>query len=184
MRALVADVVRPLGTPMSQETRTEPARSWLNGPGSEILGNSLRYLLAIVTVTLVCVATFILDFATPERPRLFLFFGAIVVSAWYGGRGPGWLSVVLSILTVNFFFVPPILVLDFSVKDIPWTLAFVVSAAVTNALSLKRRRMESKLIKARSELEKRVRARTHALRQTNEKLVTESMERTGADRVA
>ena len=130
--------------------RLSPSFS-LFGPG--ILGTWLRYLLSIVAVVAACVATYFVDLAAPDRPTLFLFFGAIVVSAWYGGLGPGWLSVVLSILAVNYFFVPPIFVLDFSVKDFPWELAFVLSAAVTNALSLKRRRMGSELIEARNELE-------------------------------
>ena len=151
----------------------------LFGPG--ILETWLRYLLAIFAVVAVCVATSFLDLTAAERPSLFLFFGAIVFSAWYCGRGPGWLSVVLSILAVNYYFVPPIFVLDFSFKDIPWELAFVLSAVGTNALSLKRRRIEFQLIEARNELEQRVCERTAELQRTNEKLAAESLERSQAE---
>ena len=151
----------------------------LFGPG--ILETWLRYLLAIFAVVAVCVATSFLDLTAAERPSLFLFFGAIVFSAWYCGRGPGWLSVVLSILAVNYYFVPPIFVLDFSFKDIPWELAFVLSAVGTNALSLKRRRIEFQLIEARNELEQRVCERTAELQRTSEKLAAESLERSQAE---
>jgi hypothetical protein len=43
-------------------------------------------------------------------PHLFLFqfFAAIVASAWYGGMGPAMLTVVVSILAIDYFFLPPV----------------------------------------------------------------------------
>ena len=45
-------------------------------------------------------------FAFPY-PFLFLFFGAVMVSAWMGGMGAGLFAVLLSTLLVDYFFVPP-----------------------------------------------------------------------------
>jgi C4-dicarboxylate-specific signal transduction histidine kinase len=148
-----------------------------------VFGTLLRYFLPIVAVATACAATYVLDLAAPASPNLFLFFVAIVAVGWYLGAGPGWLSVVVSVVAVDFLFLPPIHVLDFSVKDIPWFVAFVLSAAATNALSLKRRRTEEMLIQARGELEQRVRERTLDLQQTNEKLIAETVERARAEAV-
>ena len=136
-----------------------------------------QYSIPFVAVATATGVTWLLDLALPESPNLFLFFMAIVVSAWFAGAGPGWLSVFLSVIAVDYFFIPPIYVLDLSVKDLPWLAAFVGCAVATNGLSIKRRRMEERLLLAHSELEQRVHERTQDLRQTNERLITEIAER-------
>jgi C4-dicarboxylate-specific signal transduction histidine kinase len=143
-----------------------------------VLWTSYRYFIPIVAVATATGITCLLDVIGPESPNLFLFFIAIVVSAWFAGAGPGWLSVFLSIIAVDYFFIPPIYVLDFSVKDFPWLAAFVGCAVATNGLSLKRRRMEEKLLEAHNELEQRVFERTQDLRQANERLIVDIAERT------
>lgn len=45
-------------------------------------------------------------FIGKETPFL-LFFGSVMVSAWYGGVGPGLLASVLAALAVDYFFLPP-----------------------------------------------------------------------------
>ncbi len=137
-----------------------------------------RYLVPFVTVAAATGFTFLLEVGSPESPYLFLFFVAIVISAWFAGTVPGWISVLLSILAVDYFFIPPIYVLDFSVKDLPWLAAFVGCAVATNGLSLKRRRTEDELHRAHNELEQRVAERTLELRQANERLIAEIAERT------
>jgi PAS domain S-box-containing protein len=42
----------------------------------------------------------------PESPFL-LFVGAVTISAWYGGLGPGLAATLLSALAADFFFLPP-----------------------------------------------------------------------------
>jgi C4-dicarboxylate-specific signal transduction histidine kinase len=143
-----------------------------------VLWTPYRYLIPIVTVAAATAFTFLLEFGSPESPYIFLFFISIVVSAWFAGAGPGWLSVFLSVIAVDYFFIPPIYVLDFSVKDLPWLAAFVGCAVATNGLSLKRRRMEERLLQAHNELEQRVQQRTLDLRKTNERLIAEIAEHT------
>jgi C4-dicarboxylate-specific signal transduction histidine kinase len=136
-----------------------------------------RYVLSFAMVALACAVTHLLNLSAPDRPNSYLFIGVIAVSAWYLGSGPGWLSVVLSALAVNYFFVPNIFELDWSARDIPWLATFVLFAGATNALSLQRRRLEAQLLKARDELERRVRDRTLDLQQTTERLMAETGER-------
>jgi C4-dicarboxylate-specific signal transduction histidine kinase len=141
----------------------------------------LRYALPFVAVAAATGLTFLLDLAIPVGQNLFLFFAAVVVSAWYAGAGPGWLSVVLAALAVDYFFLPPIFVLNLGTKEMPWILAFVACCVVTNALSLQRRRAEIGLKQARDELELRVRERTADLQRSNERLSQEMVERARAE---
>jgi C4-dicarboxylate-specific signal transduction histidine kinase len=150
-------------------------------PWIAVLEIILRYFLSAAVVTVACGATYLLDLAAPESPNLFLFFGAIVIVAWYLGAGPGWLAVILSTVAVDYFFIPPLYILDLSAKDFPWLVAFIACSVATNALSLKRRRLEAMLLQARDELEQRVHERTLELQHTNDALVAEAAERARAE---
>ena len=63
---------------------------------------SITFVAAALAITLG-----IREFTT-VYPTFFAFYAAVVASAWYGGYGPGWLSVALSTLSVNYFFLPPL----------------------------------------------------------------------------
>jgi len=141
-----------------------------------------RYTLPVAAVIAATVGTKLLGMAiAPDRPSLFLFFAAVVMSSWFAGPGPGWLSVALSILTVDYFVIPPSYSLDFHTKDIPWLLAFVTCCVSANALSLQRRRAEAALRHARDTLEARVSERTAELQTSNERLRAEAAERARAE---
>ncbi|MEO6784322.1 MAG: PAS domain-containing protein, partial [Bradyrhizobium sp.] len=131
----------------------------------EIWG-SFRYFLPFVAVAIAIGVTALLDLSSPEGPNLFPFFVAVAGSAWFGGAMPGWLSVALSTIAVDYFFIPPVYVVDLSAKDVPWFVTFAICSVFTNAFSLRRRHAETLLILARDELDVRVRQR-HSL---NEKL--------------
>ncbi|HEY9880279.1 MAG TPA: DUF4118 domain-containing protein [Leptolyngbyaceae cyanobacterium] len=60
------------------------------------------YGVALATVLLAIAVDFLLEphlEPTPTPP----FFAAVMVSAWYGGLGPGLLATALSTLAINFF---------------------------------------------------------------------------------
>ena len=59
-----------------------------------------RYGLAVVAVGAALLITTTLEKYTDITP---LFYAAVVVSAWFGGRGPGLLAVVLSALAIDYF---------------------------------------------------------------------------------
>src|SRR3984893_14881031 len=144
-----------------------------------------RYGLSVLLVALSTAATFpVQDFGV----RTSLFFPAILLATWFAGTGPGLLAVLLSILSINFFFSEPVFAFEFSVRDIPTTIAFLFSALVLSSWSTARKRSEnrlreseSELRKAQNELEAKVEERTAKLSRANEELQTEIIERKSAE---
>src|ERR1700726_3242017 len=144
-----------------------------------------RYGLSVLSVAISTVVTFPLE---SFGVRTSLFFPAVLLSTWFGGTGPGLLAVLLSTLSINFFFTEPFFAFQFSVRDIPTTIAFLFSALVLSSWSTARKRSEnrlreseSELRKARNELEAKVEERTAKLSQANEELQTEIIERKSAE---
>jgi signal transduction histidine kinase len=75
------------------------------------------------------------------RNQLGLFAAAVVVSAWFGGLGPGLVATVLGALAANYFFAEPLH--TFGVKeprDVVGLLAFAGMAALASGLSANLRR--------------------------------------------
>src|SRR3984957_19968287 len=145
-----------------------------------------RYGLSVLLVALSTAATFpVQGFGV----RTSLFFPAVLLSTWLAGTGPGLLAVLLSTLSINFFFTEPFFAFQFSVRDIPTTIAFLFSALVISSWSTARKRSEnrlreseSELRKARNELEAKVEERTEKLSRANEELQTEIIERKSAEK--
>jgi len=139
-----------------------------------------RYGLAVISVAAALVLTIWLEQYTDITP---LFYAAIVVSAWFGGRGPGLLAVVLSELAIDYYFVPPFYSLRLGPKPISFMVVFGVLAIFTSWMSSKRRQAEEELKQARDELEVKVQERTNELRQANETLRERQAELTHVTRV-
>src|SRR6266550_337370 len=143
-----------------------------------------RYGLSVLLVAICTAVTFPLQ---SFGVRTSFFFPAVLLSTWFGGTGPGLLAVLLSTLSINFFFTEPLLAFQFSVRDIPTTVAFLASALIISSWSTARQRAEkrlryseSELRKARSELEAKVEERTAKLSLANEELQGEIGERKSA----
>jgi PAS domain-containing protein len=100
-------------------------------------------------------------------PFLFLFLGAVMGSAWFGGRIAGLISVVLSTAIIDFFFVPPFY--SFHVNGVAQTywVAFIVCAIAMSWVSSTRKRSENAIRDARDQLEQRVMERTADLELSN-----------------
>src|SRR5437773_6239993 len=144
-----------------------------------------RYGLSILSVAISTAVTFPLQ---SFGVRTSLFFPAVLLSTWFGGTGPGLLAVLLSTLSINFFFTEPFLAFQFSARDVPTTVAFFFSALVISSWSTSRKRAENRLRdseyelrKARNELEAKVEERTAKLSRANEELQSEIAERKRAE---
>lgn len=103
-------------------------------------------------------------------PFVFLFFGAIMGSAWFGGLVAGLLSIAFSYVLVVFFFIPPLYSFTIAKDSRSFVAAFVVCAIAISVVSSARKRIERTVRTARDELEDRVRMRTAELERSNREI--------------
>lgn len=131
----------------------------------------IRYGTAALFATVALLASLAIQhlFAFPY-PFLFLFFGAVMVSAWIGGMGAGLFAVLLSTLFVDYFFVPPFYSWQISATAETYFVSFVVCALVASWISSAKKKGEEALQEARAHLETKVSERTAALMQTQAEL--------------
>src|SRR5215813_9405383 len=151
--------------------------SWVDRARGGAASFRFSYLMTVVFVAAALAITLGLHQISPVYPTFVAFYAAVAASAWYGGHGPGWVSVVLSALAVNFFFLPPLYSLAPSSADLPRLIAFVICAVVANAVSGRQKRAETALRLARDGLETTVQERTAELQSANESLSGEVEER-------
>jgi signal transduction histidine kinase len=128
-----------------------------------------RYGMAAAFVCIAFVCTYWLQRFFPY-PFLFLFFAAVMASAWFGGAGAGLFAVLVSTLVVAYFFVPPYYSWAITPTAISYFVAFVVCTLVVSWLSSARRKNEQALREVRDQLEVRVSERTAALMRTQTEL--------------
>lgn len=83
-------------------------------------------------------------------PFLFLFFGAVVASAWFGGMMAGLFAVVFSILAVDYFFIPPVASFVINATAALYLAAFVVCAVVASWVSSAKKNGEEALLRKRA----------------------------------
>jgi PAS domain S-box-containing protein len=118
------------------------------------------YGLAILSVSVALGSALLLrsfHFVGVEIP-LFLFASA--VASWYGEGGSAALAFVLSCLSFDFFFVPPIYSFEMTSLDIPYFVAFASISLLVGWFATVRRRVERELLQSRDELRKEVAERT------------------------
>ncbi|MEP7341605.1 MAG: ATP-binding protein [Acidobacteriota bacterium] len=127
-----------------------------------------------------------------------LFFAAVMVAAFYGGLGPGILVTVLSTLAIDFFFIPPIHALEFTVANLVRAGMFMLVAIMISWLNAARKRLTEELRKQDGEREKllqkisgfndelrrKVEMATHALSETNSALFETQQRLARSERLA
>lgn len=103
-------------------------------------------------------------------PFVFLFFGAVMGSAWFGGFIAGFVAVALSSLLITYFFIPPLYSMSVAKESQSFLTAFILFAIAITVVSSARKRAESAIRQARDQLEEKVRERTMELEQSNREI--------------
>ena len=140
----------------------------------------LRYGIAVLSVAIAIGLDFFLLRRFEVKLTPFLF--AVAATVWYAGAGPGALAIVLSVLSLNYFFLHPF----FSFSSIGYPdlvfLTFCTSCALAVGwVSAVRRRVEQELRQAREELEAKVVERTANLQRSEGYLAeAQSLSHTGS----
>jgi signal transduction histidine kinase len=134
------------------------------------------YAIAVLSVATALIVSQLPAVHLQDAP-VSLFLCAVILSAWFGGVGPGLLATALSALAFNYYFLPPIHSLGPKPEEIPRLVIFTVSALFVGSLSAAQRNATESLRRARDDLRKTV----QELRNTNEALQAESLERKHAE---
>src|SRR5712671_1382191 len=119
----------------------------------------LRYGIAVLSVAIaIGLGFFVLrHFEAILTP----FLVAVAATVWYAGTGPGVLAIVLSVLSLNYFFLRPGFSFSpISYADLVYLTFCIFCALAVGWVSAARRRAEQELRQAREELEAKVVERT------------------------
>jgi PAS domain S-box-containing protein len=122
----------------------------------------LRYGIAILSVAIANgLAFFVLrHFEAILTPFLF----AVAATVWYAGTGPGVLAIVLSVVSLNHFFLRPAFSFStISYADLVYLTFCILCALAVGWVSAVRLRAEQELRRAHEELEATVAERTASL---------------------
>src|SRR6201986_881424 len=127
---------------------------------------SLRYGIAVLSVAIGIGLDFLLLRHFDAKLTPFLF--AVAVTVWYAGTGPGVLAIVLSVLSLNYFFLQPFFSFSpISYADLVYLTFCTFCALAVGWVSGVRRRAEEELHQAREELEATVAERTASLQRSD-----------------
>ena len=131
-----------------------------------------RYLAAILAVSL---ALFLTTFLWNQiRPSTALLFAAVMLSAWYGGMGPGLLASLFAAVAAEYLFMEPTHHID--LRDAVRLAVFLLSAVLISWMNAERHAANASLRAARVTLVSQVEQRTAELKATNEQLRDEIRE--------
>jgi C4-dicarboxylate-specific signal transduction histidine kinase len=109
------------------------------------------------------------------------FFCAVMLSSWYGGLWPGVFAGVLSVVALDYFFIPPLYALGIGPEDAVDMITFVATALFISWLNSEQNRAKESIRRARDELDARVKERTADLKMANQQLQSEIAEREAAE---
>jgi len=114
-----------------------------SGPSSLLA----RYGIAVVLTALAVLATLLLAPHWNPRHLLLPFYPAVMLSAWFGGFGPGLLTTLLSALAMDYFWLPP--APGFGIREPGDLMGFMLFLAVGLLVSM----LNARLLRAQRHAE-------------------------------
>ena len=138
----------------------------------------LSYVVAVVSVGIAAVIT--IELGSIVKHTATLFFCSVMLSSWYGGLWPGVFAALLSVVALDYYFIPPLYALGISLEEAPDVIVFVATALFIGWLSGNQKRTQELLSQARDQLDAKVQERTAELKRANEQLQLEIAEREAA----
>jgi C4-dicarboxylate-specific signal transduction histidine kinase len=158
------------GAETEKHASMEASGEALPRKAARTLRSTLRaYALSTFLVGLALLLTVLLR-GVLAYPFMYLFFAAVMVSAWVGGTLVGLYSVAVSAIVVAYYIVPPFDKFWMTPADAEYFGVFVVCVLVASWVSSSKKKTEEALTDARDLLEHRVSQRTAELRKSNEEL--------------
>jgi C4-dicarboxylate-specific signal transduction histidine kinase len=133
------------------------------------------YIVAAVSVGVAAAIT--LKLGSVIKDTATLFFCSVMLSSWYGGLWPGVFAALLSVVALDYYFIPPLYALGISLEEAPDMIVFVSTALFIGWLSGEQKRAKESLRHARDALDAKVQERTAELKRANEQLQSEIAER-------
>jgi signal transduction histidine kinase len=136
------------------------------------LGLVSRYGIAILlpAVALWLSLVFEISFG---NPFWFFFPSAVIASTWFCGKSPGWLTTVISMVVVQYYFIPPLRSFVITRRDLPFSFTFPGCQIFATWLVSKRKQTEDSLRQANAALVSQMAERERAeesLRKTRSEL--------------
>ena len=104
-------------------------------------------------------------------PFVFLFFAAVIGSAWFGGLTAGIMAIAISYVLIAFFFIPPLYSVSVGQAARTYVGAYLVSGVICVVVSALRKHSEEAVRIARDELGVRVEERTAELLRLNREIL-------------
>ncbi len=102
-----------------------------------------RYGTALFLVGIALGLSLLSHQSMPES-FLFFFLAAVMLAGWFGRTGAGLFAVMVSMITVGYYFIPPYRAFAVELDELPYFFSFLSSALVTSWLGSARRNAEEK----------------------------------------
>jgi hypothetical protein len=130
------------------------------------------YAIPVAAVSGAVVGTCSLGSSIKYTPNL--FFCAVVLSSWLGGVGAGIFSILLSVISLDYYFLPPIYALGLSLEETPDMILFVTAGLFVNWVNREGNQTKKSTREARAEGNPQFSEKNHELGKTHDLLRVEN----------
>jgi signal transduction histidine kinase len=86
------------------------------------------------------------------NPFWFFFPCVVIASTWFCGKFPGWMTTIISMIAVQYYFIPPLRSFEIRRQDVPFSLTFLGCQIFATWLVTKRKQTEDSLRQANAAL--------------------------------